>query len=150
VISSLPEALEWAMRTIHKAADTVSGPATELLDLTEPDPLENRPACPIRLPRFLEAKDYCEYSGWYHTDQTLPGEYFLPDVARPASQLQSRLDFTYLFDDSVANPDHERLAKGVQIRGEDQDLRPSAKLSQAADAVIRIDSSPQLRAALER
>lgn len=45
------------------------------------------PKCPIALPPFLETKDYRTYIGRYHTDVTLPSEYFAPTLsARTACQ----------------------------------------------------------------
>jgi len=68
--------LELAMRTIDMAANAVSGKATELL----PGPT-GMAECPVKLSKKVHDKNYCEYKGYYHTDYTLPSEYFSPDIA---------------------------------------------------------------------
>ena len=84
-VNSLEQALEFAMRTIAKASDAVTGKATELITLPD-DPASRPPeGCPVSLPKFLAGKDHRRYLGYYHTDITVPSEYFLPDVTRPAS-----------------------------------------------------------------
>ena len=72
----------------------------------------------MKLPAFLEGSDYCRYHGLYHTDVTLPEAYFRPDVDRPADLPFHTLDFTYLFDHSLDNPDHLLMGRGLQIREE--------------------------------
>jgi hypothetical protein len=121
-VDSLEKALELAMRTIALASTGPSGKATTLLPL--PASLVDRPRCPVELPVFLADKDYCEYSGLYHTDYTVPSEYFIADVERPAGQREHALDFTYLFDDSLDNFDFDRMGEGDMIRG---DRRPDAE-----------------------
>jgi hypothetical protein len=118
-IDSLEKALEMAMRTIDLAAMTLSGKATELLSL--PDNKADLPVreCPVHLPTFLAAKNYCTYGGYYHTDQTVPSEYFLDVVERPSQQPYHLLDFTYLFDRNIENPDFKTTGQGVRIRALD-------------------------------
>jgi len=115
-IDSLEKALFFAMRTIEGAAQAVSGPATQLLPL--PGQSEELPVrkCPIPLPKDLTDRNYCTYLGFYHTDYTLPSEYFTPDVQRPSSVDPHYLDFTYLFDDRLDNPAHLRIGKGIRVR----------------------------------
>jgi hypothetical protein len=74
------------------------------------------PACPIPLPRDLVGKNHCAYAGYYHTDVTLPSEYFREDVERPGSITRRPLDFTYLFEAATTNPDYFTLGAGVPIR----------------------------------
>lgn len=128
-IDSPEDALSYAMLTIDNASDAVSGRATELLPL--PTNLAEMPIakCPARLPRIVEDKNFCEYKGYYHTDYTIPSEYFLPDVERPAVLCPHRLDFTYLFDDDALSPDRLRLKEGVRVRGvqDTAALRPQTK-----------------------
>ena len=114
-LESLNDALVFAMRTIDKAADAVSGKATELLPApADPGAL---PRCPVQpLPKDLSGKNHCQYAGYYHTDVTLPSEYFTPDVERPASTPQLELDFTYLFDASISNLDYFTMGAGIPIR----------------------------------
>jgi hypothetical protein len=114
---TLESALEYAMRTIYNATQAVSGKATELLPL--PDDLQTLPVtqCPAQLPRFLADKNYCEYQGYYHTDVTIPSDYFLPDVERPADVDPLRLDFTYLINNHVDNPSYRTVGSGRRIRG---------------------------------
>jgi hypothetical protein len=114
-IDSLDEALEFAMRTIALASDSVSGKATELINVDTGEQTK----CPIKLPKQLEGKSCKQYRGHYHTDITIPSEYFLPNVERPESLPSHSLDFTYLFDSSINNPDYIRMAKGRQIRASD-------------------------------
>jgi hypothetical protein len=106
--------LELAMRTISLAAEGPSGKATMLLPL--PDNVEVRPRCPVELPAVLVGKNPCEYRGLYHTDFTIPQEYFIPDVERPRDLPEHRLDFTYLFDGSLDNFDFDRMGQGEIIR----------------------------------
>ncbi len=115
-VDSLGKALELAMRTIDKASDAVSGKATELLPL--PPDRSEMPVreCPVKLSPAMSDKNFCEYRGRYHTDYTLPSEYFLPDVGRPEGLKVHTLDFTYLFHRSVDNPDYRLMGEGQQIR----------------------------------
>jgi len=116
-VDSLEKALELAMRTIDLAADAVSGKATELLPLpghTEQLPLP----CPVKLPPLLQHKNYCEYSGFYHTDFTLPSNYFRADVRRPEGFQRYSLDFTYLFDNAPGNEDFRTMGTGRPIRAD--------------------------------
>jgi hypothetical protein len=101
-IDSLGTALIYAMRTIANAQSTLSGKATCLVDLSKDEFEIAEPRCPVRLDEFLPPnlakKDYRKYKGWYHTDVTIPSDYFQPDVARPAEIAETDLYFTYLFD----------------------------------------------------
>jgi hypothetical protein len=115
-VDSLGKALELAMRTIGMAADAVSGKATELLPLPADRSSLPVPECPVKLSAKVADKNFCEYRGYYHTDYTLPSEYFLPDVERPAGLRPHMLDFTYLFHRDVDNPDFRLLGEGHQIR----------------------------------
>lgn len=113
-VDSLEKALELAMRTISLAADTASGKATNLLPLEDSN--DSLPSCPVALPPGLRDKNHCQYTGFYHTDYTLPSEYFVPDVSRPESSPSYNLDFTYLFHKSIDNPDHSTMGEGKRIR----------------------------------
>lgn len=128
-IDSPEDALAYAMLTIDNASDAVSGRATELLPLPTNLAEMPIPKCPTRLPKIVEDKNFCEYKGYYHTDYTIPSEYFLPDVERPAGLCPHRLDFTYLFDDDAVSPDRLRLKEGVRVRGvqDTAALRPQTK-----------------------
>lgn len=112
-IDSLERALQVAMQTISLAANTVSGKATELLPLDDSDKITE---CPIKLPPPLIGKNHCEYIGYYHTDITLPSEYFSNVVERPLEIHPHSLDFTYLFHDSLENPDFVTMGDGQQVR----------------------------------
>jgi hypothetical protein len=122
-IDSLDKALELAMRTIALASDTVSGKATRLLPL--PADRSDLPVaeCPVKLSRLVADRNFCQYSGYYHTDVTLPTEYFLPDVQRPAATAEHLLDFTYLFHKNTENPAHVLMGEGQQIRSLNVDRR---------------------------
>ncbi len=115
-VDSLAKALELAMRTISKASDAISGKATELLPLPEDTSRLPVPVCPVNLSPAMSEKNFCEYRGHYHTDYTLPSEYFLPDVERPDGLKGHALDFTYLFHKSIDNPDFKLMGEGQQIR----------------------------------
>lgn len=127
-LDDLADGLELAMRTIAQASQAVSGPATFLVP-EDPALAGTKPACPFTKEGKLRGQDHCEYAGWYHTDFTLPSEYFLPQVARPDHLPRRSLDFTYLFHRSVENPDHESMGAGRQIRGIDEDHVPAAPTS---------------------
>jgi hypothetical protein len=126
-IDSLGKALLVAMQTINRAAQTPDGRATELLPL--PEDSSNFPICPIALPASLASKDYCSYFGRYHTDWTLPSEYFRDDVRRPPGLPTHILDFTYLFDSQLDNPDFINVGEGRQIRADEGEVeqRPTIK-----------------------
>jgi hypothetical protein len=64
----------------------------------------------------MSNKNYCEYRGHYHTDFTLPSEYFLPDVKRPDGLRIYPFDFTYLFHKNIDNSDFKLMGEGQQIR----------------------------------
>ena len=115
-IDSPDDALQYAMLTIDNASNGVSGAATELLPL--PENRDDLPLkeCPSKLPKLLENKNYCEYAGYYHTDYTIPDEYFSASVHRPLSTKQWKLDFTYLLANNVKDPDNTRLLQGQRIR----------------------------------
>ncbi len=148
-IRTLDDALTYAMLTIHHASDAVSGKATELLPTPSVGVTEGLPACPFELPAKIAGKNHCTYSGWYHTDFTLPSEYFRPDVERPSDVVRHDLDFTYLFLSDVENPDYNTLGVGRQIRADgvtDSESRQthSAKRSRMQPSVIPIDDCPRL------
>ena len=117
-LDTMDKALIYAMRTIANASEPVSGRATELLTLRETGKVSSAPKCPVELPLDLANKDYCEYLGYYHTDFTLPSEYFTPDVHRPSDIQPRRLDFSYLFDDQLSNPDFINMGIGRQVRSD--------------------------------
>ena len=117
-IDSLATALKFAMLTINGAQDASSGKATCLRRLDQPTYDTLTPKCPFAavVPPKLKLMDYKNYDGWYHTDQTVPSDYFRPDVRRPAHVKSKELDFTYLFDNSIENPDFETAGLGGRIR----------------------------------
>jgi hypothetical protein len=116
-VDSLEKALVLAMRTIDLASETVSGKATELLTLPASVQDFQIPPCPVtELPQSLRGKNHCEYKGYYHTDYTLPSEYFAPDESRPKATEPFALDFTYLFHKQVDNPDHVTMGEGQRVR----------------------------------
>ncbi len=117
-MDSLEKALVLAMQTISQASDTVSGSATELLPLSRRANDDGIPTCPTNLPNSLSDKDYCSYLGYYHTDYTLPTEYFDSEVKRPELIEPFLLDFTYLFHKHFNNPDHWTMGEGKRIRGD--------------------------------
>jgi hypothetical protein len=118
-IDSLDKALIYAMRTIANASNAISGKATELLPSTITDSMLN--PCPIELPSDLRDRNCREYSGYYHTDISLPSEYFRPDVARPTYIGSRLLDFTYLFEKGIDNLDFINVGEGRQVGDADSD-----------------------------
>jgi hypothetical protein len=144
-VDSLPKALILAMRTIANAANTDSGKATRLFDVSELPP---HLACPIDLPPGLTDKNCCEYFGHYDTDMTLPSEYFRADVDRPADVQDHRLDFTYLFDKVAANTDFAQLGEGVVIRGRVETASANPRIRFALPDDVNVSDEPALEAAL--
>src|ERR1700730_3137855 len=138
-VESLGTALEFLMRTIAMAAETLSGKATELL------PIGDLSSCPFPLPQQLRDKNYREYGGYYHTDFTLPSEYFRDDVSRPMNISQYTLDFTYLFENTVENPDHQMMGLGRRIR---EVGGPLGKFGGTMPREVAIGDEPLLRSAL--
>jgi hypothetical protein len=131
-VSSLEQALVWAMQTIDRATSTPSGKATELLPLSEDDK-ESLQSVPCSLPPDIAGKNYCEYQGFYHTDVTLPSVYFKADVDRSPNQQPLALDFTYLFDDSIENLAFLTTGTGLQIRS-------SGPATDGTGPVLRVSS----------
>lgn len=128
-INSLPKAHEVAMRTIHMAAEGVSGKATFLLKAPTDGDGEMIPGPLRELPDFLADKNQSEYFGFYHTDCTIPSEYFLADVERPAHIQGHVLDFTYLSTEGIDNPDHITMGTGRPVREDDDEgtAKPSSR-----------------------
>lgn len=98
-VTTLEHALRLAMHTIRNASERIDGDcgwskATRLLRA------EPHVACPfpeVRNDRLLQGLSVERYIGWYHTDVTLPSEYFQPDAGRPmANATPYELDLTYL------------------------------------------------------
>lgn len=148
------------MRTIDKASVAVSGKATELLPLPDDRSELPVPECPVKLSDAMSNKNFCEYKGRYHTDYTLPSEYFLPDVERPAGLTVHSLNFTYLFYKSIANPDFRLMGEGHQIRRIDGDGEQAQNFNERVYAQLKrltgeeeevfISENPRLRIALEK
>lgn len=141
-VNSLGQALEFAMRTINMSSETVSGKATCLIPVND----NAQPACPIKLPPNLEGKDHKNYRGYYHTDITLPSEYFRADVARPENSKEYLLDFSYLYDDDVLNYDFIKMGKGRTVRSFANrtpipvNINPKTFFAQPREEEIRQDS----------
>jgi hypothetical protein len=155
-IDSLERALQVAMHTISLASNTVSGKATELLPL--PEDLSTLPTCPTRLPRPLTDKNFCEYTGYYHTDFTLPSEYFRSSVKRPENIQRYSLDFTYLFKRGLENPDFISMGEGRRVRAHSEEAEEfpssdlgawlSAKELVANEMLVSVEDEGRLTAAL--
>lgn len=141
-VDSLGKALQLAMQTIGKASDAASGKATALVPRSGGDLA--MPSCPVDLPSFLRDKDCRHYVSYYHTDITIPAEYFLADVARPSHCKARTMEFTYLFDTDIHNPDFLTMGAGRRIRG------PSTKAGRVTPTSALIESSELLVRALGR
>lgn len=110
---SLGGALRLALQTISKAALACSGAATFLRNRATDD---GCPHADTFWPLAICGKDRRTYSGWYHTDHTIPSSYFRPDTRRPtAIQHPFDLDFSYLWDSSDENPDHVTMGLGERV-----------------------------------
>ncbi|MBI1369800.1 MAG: hypothetical protein GC162_14235 [Planctomycetes bacterium] len=146
-VDSLPKALILAMKTIANAAATSSGKATELLPVQE---IDSKIRCPVDLPPDLQGKSHCVYRGHYHTDYTIPSEYFIPNVARPQGTPEHRLDLTYMFDDRTVNPAHVTMGEGQRTRGPTSDSTGAGGRSQRGeDAISRIAKAQAEEVAIE-
>jgi hypothetical protein len=93
------------------------------------------------------------YFGYYHTDYTLPTEYFQPDVERPAATAGYALDFTYLHRAGVDNPAHTTMGEGHRIRHDDStggELGPAGvgKRNRMAAEHVSVYAQPLLDRAL--
>ena len=139
-VDSLDKALTHAMNTIANASDTVSGKATELLSIPQDRSQMTVEECPFHLATNLQDKNYCEYRGYYHTDYTIPSEYFRPDIERPSDIRPKTLDFTYLFWNVLENPAFTTMGVGQQIRDEQSGQEPEIepKLSERLDKNLRV------------
>jgi len=147
-VHSLKQSVSIAMRTIHNASNAPSGKATYLV------PKESSaPECPVEIPSPLDTFDCSQYKGHYHTDYTIPSEYFRPDVLRPHELRIHDLDFTYLFQDRLDNPDFDRMGEGRRIRLDElaPDLARDGSATKHARGVpidVRIEDAPRLIKAL--
>lgn len=152
-VNSLGTALGLAMKTINMASDTSSGRATRLLPIPEDDDGKPLARCPFRLFPDVVDRNFREYMGWYHTDVTVPSEYFVANVERPANLGEHILDFSYLFDRSIENPDHITMGEGRRIRddepGHGESGVPSAKLQKMEPEIVPMADCERLRRALE-
>lgn len=155
-VDTLGKALELAMRTISMASDGPSGKATELLTLPKNLVGSTASIPPVPLPPFLADKNSREYLGHYHTDVTIPAEYFRPDVERPADLPDHVLDFSYLFDRGVDNPDFTTMGEGRRIREDESSvIAPSTpgladgRSRKMIAREMRIDASERLQKALK-
>ena len=115
-VDSLEKALVFAMRTIANASQTEWGKATELLPLDNDAPAAQQ--CPFSLPGDVASKNCREYRGYYHTDFTIPSEYFDGSTGRAAGHAPYSLDFTYLFHQDVDNPAHKTMGLGRRVRND--------------------------------
>ena len=155
-VTSLEQALNVAMLTIANASTAKSGKATALLPL--PADRNTMPVsdCPYELKMPLKDKNFCNYTGYYHTDYTIPSEYFREDVERPADIPKHYLDFTYLFQRSIDNPAFETMGVGRRIRADGEESQQGAfaedvefkRLKGISDDVVEISSEPRLVLAL--
>jgi hypothetical protein len=144
-VDSLGKALVLAMSTIANASNAVSGKATWLVP--EAEGFDDCEPCPVELGKRLDGMTHCYYRGYYHTDITLPSEYFRDDVRRPEDLPSIRLDLSYLFRDSVHNPAYQTMGVGQRIRSDDDDVRLNAterrkKSHRNWPTVIDVSSAP--------
>ncbi|MGO9257868.1 MAG: hypothetical protein ACLQU1_16370 [Bryobacteraceae bacterium] len=107
-------ALLFAMRTIHRASKGKL-PGTRLADRDASCALPES----LRAAALREMAAFNErvYFGHYHTDITIPSEYFDPSATKPLNLKEHALDFTYLHDKSEA--DYGLMGIGEEISEED-------------------------------
>ncbi|MFN0168666.1 MAG: hypothetical protein ACKV22_19760 [Bryobacteraceae bacterium] len=93
-------ALAFAMRTVHRASKGAL-PGTRLAERDASCILPEA----IREVALRDMAPFNErfYLGQYHTDMTIPGEYFDPSIVKPLHLQELALDFTYLHDTSEAD-----------------------------------------------
>jgi hypothetical protein len=139
-VQSLDKALELAMLTIDRASDAVSGRATNLLTLPRNDDGTPVTRCPLSLPKALADRDFATYRGWYHTDVTIPSEYFRPDIERPTDLNAHLLDFTYLFQSGVENPAFTTMAEGRRIRDQGEQERATTASTRRAARMMESEA----------
>ncbi|MEK6701933.1 MAG: hypothetical protein AABZ53_06705 [Planctomycetota bacterium] len=146
-IDSLDKALMVAMQTISGASNATSGKATWLREVSSEAPPARR--CPAHFPPKLQPFDACEYGGFYHTDFTVPSDYFEDSAVRPAHVRQRTLDFTYLRDAGVDNPAHITMGVGQRIKGEPDDgWTAGHKRQQSAGELVAMSDSARLMSAI--
>lgn len=117
-IDSPEQALLFAVKTIGKASAAISGPATKLLAAGTDGDGKPVTGCPFDMKQHSD-KNCREYQGYYHTDITLPSEYFIPDVERPEGIKPHTLDFTYIYDNSIENSEYYTIGIGERIRADE-------------------------------
>jgi hypothetical protein len=112
-VSDQSHGLNWAlgvaMGLLDKTTDGPSGRDTWLHSVVDVPPTTE---CPAKLAASLGGKNWCQYGGLYHTDQTIPSAYFTPAEKRREGPKQNDLDLTYLHLDSPDNPDYARMGVG--------------------------------------
>lgn len=147
-VDSLDKALLVAMQTIAGASKPASGPATWLQPLSSDAPATRR--CPVHFPAKLQHFDRCEYQGFYHTDYTVPSEYFDDAEERPPHAQVRTLDFTYLSDTSVDNPAGTTMGTGQLIRDfSGQPVKGTVERPGATAELIELRLATRLTAALK-
>lgn len=151
-VHSLEQALGIAMATIHRASEGPSGKATRLLP-NEGGSFDQK--CPVDLPMQLTEFDCSHYQGLYHTDFTIPSEYFRPDIKRYTDAASFDLDFTYLYKEDLDNPDYDLMGEGRRIMSsetgvavEQTDVAGNLKRLRGLETEVRIEDLPRLRQAL--
>lgn len=110
--------VKWALPTAMKTIQVASRgriPGTWLVERPPPDVRDEeeeerrRAAFGTSLAGFDEDK----YRGRYHTDQTIPAEYFDPSPTKPANADDHDLVFTYLHRES--DEDYRTMGLGEEI-----------------------------------
>jgi hypothetical protein len=148
-VDSLEKALILAMRTIRVASEG-RRPGTRLFSNTERQPILE---CPMKLPPDLRGQNHCQYFGQYHTDHSLPSDYFADAIDRPETARSfDDLDFSYLFDRSL--DDFTTMGEGLPVREkgleEEFAVQDTMKRWKAIAEEVSVDDEPLLREALLR
>jgi hypothetical protein len=123
-IQTLSHALKYAMHTIQNASYRSSGACTwpRATSLMREGPDSTCPFPLIASDSALKTMSWTTYAGWYHTDVTIPSEYFQPEQDRPAAiQVPIALDFSYLH--SKREADYKKLAVGELIKARQRTMR---------------------------
>jgi len=108
------------MMTIAEVAETKTGSATALMDLTNGVPLKSV-ACPFakpdKLPDRVRQKDWTTYQGVLHTDHSVRDEFLQPEAKPPLRARPFLMDFTYIYDRT--QQDYVRFMRGQLVSEEE-------------------------------
>jgi hypothetical protein len=116
-VGSLEHALKYAMHTIRNASESRLGAETwsKATSLMRADPGSTCPYPLVAGDKRLAECNISTYAGWYHTDISIPSEYFVLSQSRPEGTLPFALDLTYLH--AGRGSDFRSMASGDVVLG---------------------------------